>query len=122
MSLIDSLRKIASPTRDHRIPGSGALPMSRNTLVALSPRDIEILSVLSVRVRLLSLDQIQRTWWPQTTTESDACQRRLQRLRQAGLLVNRQVMAIELAEFSTPLAAWEPGRYVPDLGALAWRL
>ena len=95
---------------------------SRTWAIGLSPRDIEILITLSVRVRVLSLPQIRRCWWRLSHDANDVCFRRMRLLEQAGLLVKRRITAIDVGQLSGPLACSAPGQYVPDLGALAWQL
>jgi hypothetical protein len=83
---------------------------------------MEILRMLSLRGRLASLEQIAHTWWHGVAQPVGTCQDRLRRLENAGLLLRQRLLAIALAELVGPLIHWAPGRYVPDLGVLAWQL
>jgi len=88
----------------------------------LTPRDDDILSTLSRRVRMLTLAQIAEIWWTATVSGRSAARRRLQALRRAGLLAVRHVLARPLPSIEQPLFAWKPGEAPPDYGPLAWRL
>jgi len=89
---------------------------------SLQGRDLEILEVLSRRVRLLSLDQVARTWWGTTRHATANASRRLAALERRGLVRRMQAMAHELPDLAEPLLAWSPGQATPDLPAIAYRL
>lgn len=88
--------------------------------LVLTPRDQDILSTLSLRVRLLTLAQIARTWWHETA--STAARRRLGQLREAGLLSSAQIVALHVGVLEAPIVCWGPAQPRPNLGAVAWRL
>lgn len=84
----------------------------------LTPRDRAILVALTQKVRLLSLDQIHRTWWP--TATPDTARRRLEAL---STLVTRMTLnAHPELTLAGPLFTWQPGRPTPPFGALSYRL
>lgn len=89
---------------------------------SLRGRDLEILEVLSRRVRMLSVDQIATTWWGSTRNATANASRRLAELERRGLVRRMQAMAHELPELAEPLLDWRPGDVKPDLPAVAYRL
>jgi hypothetical protein len=88
-------------------------------LLRITDRDADLLSTLSLRVRILSHEQIVRTWW-QASTHSALP--RLGRLMQRGLLRERATTAIRIGERLLPLTVWSPGEPMQEFGALAWAL
>lgn len=91
-------------------------------MLSLTKRDTEILQMLNWRVRLASLDQIARVWWSGKAAGRKSCSRRLGRLEKDGLLYRAYVTALVIPELNGPLAYWQPGTCVPDLGSLSWNL
>lgn len=89
---------------------------------SLAGRDLEILEVLSRRVRMLSLDQVARTWWGSTRNATTNATRRLAVLERRGLLRRMPAMVHELPGLEEPLLTWRPGDRTPDLPAIAYRL
>ena len=89
---------------------------------SLRGRDLDILEVLSRRVRMLSLDQVAATWWGSTRNATANASRRLSALEGRGLVRRMQAMAHELPELEEPLFAWQPGERTPNLPAVAYRL
>ena len=76
-------------------------------------RDFDIAETLARRVRLLSLAQICRIWWPQARSPR-IVRRRLGRLA-AGGLVHRAIVNVHPPlDVSRPLAAWQPTEAEPD--------
>lgn len=90
--------------------------------INLTSRDTELLQVLTLRIRILSLAQIGRVWWPDAATPAIAPMRRLQQLQADGYVELVSVMAHPETELSRPLVTWQPGLPPPDQGALAYRL
>ena len=89
----------------------------------LTSRDQDLLEVLCRRVRMLSRQQIVRTWWScEQFNYAAAATERLKRLCVAGFLIFRQVLARNIGELAAPVATWAPRQPTPDLGAVAWRL
>ncbi len=85
----------------------------------ITDRDADLLSTLSLRVRILSREQILRTWWHESGPSSPP---RLRRLIRCGLLRERATTAIYVGERLLPLSVWSPEEPSPDFGALAWLL
>lgn len=89
---------------------------------SLRGRDLEILEVLSRRVRMLSLDQVAATWWGGTRNATANASRRLAALEGRGLVRRARAMAHDLPELEEPLVTWRPGDRTPYLPAVAYRL
>lgn len=82
--------------------------------VVLTDRDRSMLSTLSNCVKVLSVEQIRRTWWP---TGGDP-RPRLNRLEGAGWVERSQAIASVPFRSPEPLAVWSPGRPEPDWSAI----
>lgn len=89
--------------------------------IALTQRDTELLETLTQRVRVLSVDQISRTWWPSSTTTATSVAR-LRQLADAGYLSRINLMAHPETPVSQPVCVWHQDHPVPDFGAVAWSL
>ena len=96
------------------------------TAVQLTDRDREILIALTHKVRLLSLEQIARTWWTDSPSGIATARKRLAVL--ANPASNSYVMQRmklnahpELA-LDGPIFSWQPGEATPYFGALSYRL
>lgn len=72
-------------------------------------RDLSIVSALTVRCRLMSLEQIAANWWPLATGSVHNVTRSLNRLIDAGLLDEFEVDIEMLPQMTKPLASWRPG-------------
>lgn len=81
----------------------------------------ELLDALSLKVRLLTVPQIARTWWPAAESLSSA-RDVLARLEREGLVRRFHVLSRPELSLETPVAVWTPGADVPNLGAVAYRL
>lgn len=89
--------------------------MAQSSRSVLTPRDAEILVALGHQVSLLTRKQIQRAWWPTSTTPT-ACGRRLDMLLGQGWLRTMWVpLAVDVTVVRSPLAEWRPGESRPDL-------
>lgn len=85
-------------------------------------RDIEILDALSTRIHLMSLNQIARTWWPNTKNAPANAKGRLSQLQDAGLISNERLMLSPELPLAHPLLTWAPGDPIPEFSSLAYRL
>ena len=86
----------------------------------LNHRDEELLSTLTLKVRLLTVAQIARTWWDGTKGNSAAAHR-VQELAAAGWLRRDAVTASPELHFEDCLLFWEPHNPDPNFGDLARR-
>jgi hypothetical protein len=81
-------------------------------------RELDIIQSLTWRVRLLSLDQIARIWWPDVASRR-IVRRRLRRLATAGLVDVTVINAHPLLNPEHPLVRWNPGDDDPDFQQVA---
>lgn len=88
----------------------------------ISQRDQAILRALSRKIRLLSLEQIARRWWPESKQPPVAARRRLRELVDAKWLVEIRSQARRLPPIEEPVATWRPDERPPDFAAVASRL
>lgn len=88
--------------------------------IALDSRDSAILYTLTHKVRILSIPQIARTWWPQS--HERAAKRRLSELERAGLITCYTGVCHPELPVSEPVLRWSPGEPQPDLGQASYRL
>lgn len=86
-----------------------------------TPRDRDILATLVRRVRVLTLEQIARTWFAHTVTPRRHADIRLVRLERAGLIHRDSMIAHPELLLDSPMAVWIPGREPPDWVDLARR-
>ena len=95
----------------------------RRPLLLRTARDDAILQALTSKVRVLSLEQIARAWWPGASGVANA-RRRLATLLEEGLLEFDRVHAQALPELERPLYAWHPQgeQPEPDYAALSYQL
>lgn len=83
----------------------------------------ELLSVLVHRVRLLSVDQVARTWFGAHVDGWRAAKRCLRRLTEMGTLETQQVLAQPVSfPIERPVVSWQPGSSDPDSHAVSYRL
>jgi hypothetical protein len=77
-------------------------------------RDIPIVTTLTRRVRLLSLDQIARTWWSENGDARRSASKRLRALEELELLGRTQIVCEPLLKLDDPLFHWDPGEPPPE--------
>lgn len=82
-------------------------------------RDHEILKTLAVRVRILSLSQIARTWWNTAAQPEVHARRHLNMLRDTNQLFETAVAVSPMLDLRAPVVVWKPGQPQPDLDAAA---
>lgn len=85
-------------------------------------RDQDILRTLTLRVRILSIDQLAKAWWSDTGNPRRAARRRLDQLEAARLVSRRSVLARPLLPLASPVFIWEPGNEAPDPEAVSHEL
>lgn len=96
--------------------------------VQWTERDREILLALTHKVRLLSLEQIARTWWNASPVGVASARKRLATLTAKDspsseqFVLRLRVNAHPELNLSGPLLTWKPGELTPDFGALSYRL
>lgn len=75
--------------------------------------------MLSVRVRVLSLEQVAARFWPEADQGRRLARDRLGKLAIAGLVTVEERATRAMLDFETPLAIWRPHRPAPDFIELA---
>lgn len=85
-------------------------------------RDHELLETLGRKVRMLALEQIASTWWPDSRGSVTQARRRMLQLCEAGSLDRYDVLAHGFLELTKPVITWNMGDPPPDFGAVAWQL
>ena len=80
----------------------------------LSEIDEDILRTLALKVRVLSIDQVARTWWPEVSNPQKRAAARMRELQQGGLIECFSMPARPVPDVSEPLAVWQPGLPTPD--------
>ena len=87
----------------------------------LTQRDLEILYILTNKVRVLSISQIARTWWNQAVHPIQSAQARLQALESQGQIRCVSFSVHPEVALENPLEMWLPGQPEPDFGSLSYR-
>lgn len=90
-----------------------------NGPATLTQRDIDLVQVLTQKVRLLSLRQVSRQWWHGDLANT---RRRLRVLVAAGLLNSLVAQARSLPSLLAPVITWHPNDNKPRFGQIAHRL
>jgi hypothetical protein len=85
----------------------------------LKERDLDLLSTLALRVRVLSVDQVARTWWPLSPRRDQAVRARLKALESHGWLERFEDRVHPELPLEDPLVTWQPGQVTPDFSAAA---
>ena len=85
-------------------------------------RDMEILEVLTFKVRLLTQRQVAREWWGGGPYALGSSRERIRKLERAGLVARTTLNARPLLELDQPVCRWQPGAPAPDADAVAHRL
>jgi hypothetical protein len=86
----------------------------------LTERDRTLLKTLALYVRALTLEQVSRTWWQDSS--SDAALTRLLQLERANLVESQFVMAHAELPLNSPRCSWLPGNSQPPFGPIAYEL
>jgi hypothetical protein len=87
--------------------------------LALTQRDLDLLEVLTQRVRCLSLLQVACEWWKDGLAAEASARRRLDRLVDAGLLRAEKVLARKPLCPQGPVVRWHAGLSEPEFGPIA---
>lgn len=90
--------------------------------ISITARDSEIIDALVHRVRVLSLEQIGRTWWSGSTPPTKQAASRMNILATEKLVTSYQAFVHPELVLSEPIVQWNPEDQMPDFGAAAYRL
>ncbi|MBS1816552.1 MAG: hypothetical protein JSU08_01345 [Acidobacteria bacterium] len=82
--------------------------------VALTRRDRELLETLARRVRVLSVSQVARTWWPDAEAPNRAALARLRQLQRNSLITIESAFAHPELPLESPVATWLPSKRAPN--------
>jgi hypothetical protein len=88
----------------------------------LTARDLEIMHALTKHVRVFSLSQIARTWWPGSENPARAAENRLRLLAADDLLDIERAPAHPELELENPVASWALEQPAPNFGAVSNKL
>lgn len=91
-------------------------------MLALTTRDDEILDTLTLRVRVLTLEQVVRTWWPSLAHGRQSALRRLRELESEGNIRIFEMLAHPELPLVDPVVAWRPRDPEPGFDKVAYRL
>jgi hypothetical protein len=84
----------------------------------LDSRDQDVINTLTLKCRLLTGKQIERTWWHGRSGQG-VPMHRLEEFAAGGWLLLDAVTAHPELQFHTPLLVWEPADPAPNFGALS---
>jgi len=88
----------------------------------MQARQDEIVSTLTHKLRLLTLGQIARTWWAETSRPEENARRSLAQVVACGLLRRIRVNARPELLLRSPVVRWSPSDPEPPFGRVAYRL
>ncbi len=98
------------------------LPWNEAVAIILTSRDLQILDTLTRRVRVMSIQQIARTWWAESADCTRVAQNRLRALEAEGLLHIDSAPAHPELQLEEPVARWALDERSPDFGAVSYQL
>ena len=91
-------------------------------MLTITSRDDEILDSLTLRVRLLTLDQVARCWWADAKSARQSALNRLRQLELADKVHLFELPAHPELPLTEPEAIWKPKAPIPDFHRLSYRL
>lgn len=93
--------------------------MSVQNRCDLTARDTSVLEVLALRVRALSIRQVARTWFSDSSTADSRASRRMQALAASGFIEVYSAWVRPELSLTEPIANWSPGTPAPPFTDLA---
>lgn len=88
----------------------------------MTEREREIVTALSAKIRMLSFEDIVKTWWPPSKSATTNARRRLSELVDDRILARERTFARPRLPLSEPVFRWKPGQDAPAFGELSWKL
>ena len=85
----------------------------------MNPWEEEILVALVWHLRVLSVEQIARTWWQGQATANRRATDAIKARQQSGWLHVRELISRPTVPLEGPLVCWEPGQRAPDFEDLS---
>lgn len=86
-------------------------------LLHLRKREQEILTAVTLKVRLLSQRQIADAWYGGDVPNA---RRQMNRLAERGLVCRQLLPAQAMPVLAAPLVTWKPAQAAPDFGSVAY--
>jgi hypothetical protein len=90
--------------------------------MTLTERDERLIRTLLGKIRIVSFEQLARTWWPDSESSRTNAKRRVRELLESKLLVRERAFARPLLVLEKPLFTWKPGKDCPDYEKLSYQL
>lgn len=87
----------------------------------LNARMLELVETLTMKVRCMRREQVERLWFAHAKEPRVICRQYLKRVEAAGLVTLTNVMAPTEIDFNSPLLDWRPGNPEPLFDRLAWQ-
>jgi hypothetical protein len=87
----------------------------------LNARMLELIEILTMKVRCLRREQVERLWFGHAKQPRVICRQYLKRLEATGLVTLTNVMAPPEISVNSPLLDWRPGDEAPNFNRLAWQ-
>jgi len=84
--------------------------------------EADMLRVLSGDLRIVSLEQAARIWWPDQKRALRNAREAVQKLEFVGWLKVHRALSRPVAELSAPVFVWEPGQPTPPFRELSQQL
>lgn len=85
-------------------------------------RDDEIIRTLTLKIHILTLSQIIKTWWKSSSTAKDKARKRMHCLKKAGLIKSERVLVYPMLPLERPVFVWSPGDIALDYGDISNKL
>lgn len=90
--------------------------------INLTARDLALLDALTLRIRVLSVEQIARTWFSDSQDPCRNAIRRIAALARAGAVERFDAHARPDLALTHPIAVWMPEGPAPDFERLSYQL
>lgn len=88
-------------------------------MAELTRADLELIDALTLRVRVLSLGQVARTWWKDASAPQRSAALQVRKLAAEGLVEPMNLFAAAEIPLAWPVLTWQPLLPPPDLAAAA---
>lgn len=88
----------------------------------LTSRDLAIIDTLTLRIRVLSIDQIARKWFAETSNPRRSALRRVAGLVEAGAVERYDAHARPELVLTRPMIIWMPGSPAPEFERVSYQL
>src|SRR5690606_7256606 len=89
---------------------------------AVTPDEQCVVEALTLKVHVITLEQVARTWWNDTPSGKREATARLSRLARAGWLVEEVAPVRAELRLEAPFLTWQPGDADPAFGEVAYSI